>query len=165
MAYCFNIDISKLNIDNCIINYCENIYKKILKKHESFETKIYYENQIKELEKKINLYFKNNNINKNEFNEIDFEKDTTNINEINFIYYCSNLRAKNYNINKEDKIKIKIIAGKIIPSLITSTSSIAGLLALQIYVICQKKNHRNFRTGIIDLSDNTLALGIPESIK
>lgn len=32
MAYCFNIDISKLNVDNCIINYCENIYKKNLKK-------------------------------------------------------------------------------------------------------------------------------------
>ena len=165
MAYCFNIDISKLNVDNCIINYYENIYKKKNKKNESFETKIYYENQIKGLENKINLFFKNNNINDNEFNEIDFEKDTTNINEINFIYYSSNLRAKNYNINQEDKIKIKIIAGKIIPSLITSTSSIAGLLALQIYVICQKKNHRNFRTGIIDLSDNTLALGIPESIK
>ena len=34
-------------------------------------------------------------------------------------------------------MKIKIIAGKIMPALITSTSSIAGLLALQLYVLSQ----------------------------
>lgn len=165
LAFCFNIDISKINVDNCIIDFCSNKLKIKHEKIKTFETKNYYENKIKELENKINLYFQNNNIIKNEYNQISFEKDSNNINEINFIYFCSNLRAKNYNIKTEDKIKIKIIAGQIIPSLITSTSSIAGLLALQIYVICQNRNYRNFRTGIIDLSDNTLALAIPESIK
>ena len=75
--------------------------------------------------------------------------------------FSSNLRAKNYDIPQLDSMEIKIIAGKIIPSIITSTSSIAGLLALQIYIICQNKDCTKFRTGIIDLSDNTLALGIP----
>ena len=48
------------------------------------------------------------------------------------------------------------------PALITSTSSIAGLLALQLYVIYQNSNCKTFRTGILDLSDNTLDLGIPQ---
>ena len=47
------------------------------------------------------------------------------------------------------------------PALITSTSSIAGLLA-QLYVIYHNSNCKTFRTGILDLSDNTLALGIPQ---
>ena len=47
------------------------------------------------------------------------------------------------------------MAGKIIPALITSTSSVAGLLAVQIYVLSQNSNYKTFRTGIIDLSDNT----------
>ena len=165
LAFCFNIDITKINIDNYIIEYCTKKFQTKKEKIKNFENKFYYEKKIKELEYKINLYFKNNQIDKKENNILNFEKDTTNINEINYIFFSSNLRAKNYNIPQENKTKIKIIAGKIIPALITSTASIAGLLALQIYVICQNKNHRNFRTGIIDLSDNTLALGIPESIK
>ena len=52
--------------------------------------------------------------------------------EIDYIYYSSSLRGNNYNIPLLDKIKIKIIAGKIMPALITSTASISGLLALQL---------------------------------
>ena len=95
------------------------------------------------------------------FNPRQYEKDTIDINEINFMYYSSILRANNYNIPKLDKMKIKLIAGKIMPALITSTASISGLLALQLYVLCQNKNVKTFRTGVIDLSDNTLSLGIP----
>ena len=48
-----------------------------------------------------------------------------------------------------------------IPGIITSTASIAGLLALQLYVICQNKDYRTFMTGNMNLADNTLALAIP----
>lgn len=84
----------------------------------------------------------------------------TYINIINYVYYTSNLRAKNY-ITNLDKIKIKIIAGKIMPSLITSTLTIAGLLALQLYVLSENSDFKTFRVGVMDLSDNTLALGKP----
>ena len=46
-------------------------------------------------------------------------------------------------------------------ALITSIASITGLLALQLYVLCQNNNIKNYRTGVIDLSDNILSLGIP----
>ena len=121
----------------------------------------YYQKKIAQLKDNINSFIKENSSNIIIFTPRQYEKDTTNENEINYIYYSSILRAKNYNIPIIDKLKIKIIAGKIIPSIITSTSSISGLLALQLYVICQNNNCKNFRTGVIDLSDNTLSLGIP----
>ena len=99
------------------------------------------------------------------YNPIKYEKDNTDINQINFISYSSNLRASNYYyIENYDKIIIKIVAGKIIPALITSTSSVAGLLAVQIYILSQNSNCKTFRTDIIDLSDNTLSLCIPQLI-
>ena len=51
------------------------------------------------------------------------------------------------------------------PVLITNTSAIAGLLALQLYVLSQNCNCRIFRVGVMDLSDNTLALGKPTLLK
>ena len=140
------------------------MFKEFDVKEKIFEKKTYYENNIKKLKDTINLYIKDNNI-KNQFHPKKYEKDTQDINEINYIYYSSILRAKNYNIKEESKMKIKIISGKIMPSIITSTSSISGLLALQLYVICQKSNCECFRTGVIDLSDNTLSLAIPLLIK
>ena len=106
------------------------------------------------------MYFKNN-LKKINFEPKQYEKDTLDINENDYIYFSSVLRAENYNLPQLDKTKIKIIAGKIMPALITSTSSISGLLALQLYALCQNSDCKNFRTGVIDLYDNTLSLGIP----
>ena len=50
------------------------------------------------------------------------------------------------------------------PSIITSTSCIAALLAIQLYVFCQKSNCEYYRVGMIDLSDNTINLAIPALI-
>jgi ubiquitin-activating enzyme E1 len=160
LAKCLDIDIYNININEYIIKISN---QTIIKppKFKSFENKAYYEGKISEIKIEIEKYLKENkNIIK--YNPTQYEKDTTDINQINFITYTSNLRARNYNIENLDKIKIKIIAGKIMPALITSTSSIAGLLALQLYVISQNSNCKTFRTGILDLSDNTLVLGIPQ---
>ena len=154
-----DIDTKNINIDAYIKEYLQKFKKKERKK-KTFENKAYYEEKIKQLKENINLYIDNNSININ-FKPIKYEKDNVNENEINYIYYSSCLRAKNYNIPLLDKMKIKIIAEKIMPALITTTSSISGLLALQIYVICQNENVKNFRIGLIDFSDNTLCLGIP----
>ena len=50
------------------------------------------------------------------------------------------------------------------PSVITSTSCIAALLSLQLYVLCQKNNCEYYRVGMIDLSDNTISLAMPSLI-
>ena len=160
LADCFNIQTKNMNVNDYIKEYIKNFKLKPPKKKE-LENMAYYQKKIAQLKDNINSFIKENSSNIIIFTPRQYEKDTTNENEINYIYYSSILRAKNYNIPIIDKLKIKIIAGKIIPSIITSTSSISGLLALQLYVICQNNNCKNFRTGVIDLSDNTLSLGIP----
>ena len=159
LASCLDIDVSKIDISNNIKKICSSIILESPKKSK-YNSKLYYEEKIVEIKNEI----KNFLLNKNEiinFKPINYDKDSTNIYQIEFISNCSNLRAKNYNIEQADKFKINVIAGKMIPGIITSTASIAGLLALQLYVICQNKDYKHFMTGTIDLSDNTLALGIP----
>ena len=159
LADCFSINTKSIDIDSYIKEYIKN-YEAKPPKELIFENKAYYEEKIKQLKENITLYLKNDRPRLN-FNFKKYEKDTIDMNEIDYIYYSSILRAQNYNLSKLDKSKIKIIAGKIVPALITSTACISGLLSLQLYVICQNSNYKNFRTGIIDLSDNTLCLGIP----
>ena len=162
LANCLGIEVKDLNINEYIKEYSKKLEIKPPKK-KGFENKSYYENKIKEIKEIIAKYLSENKNNIN-YKPIKYEKDTIDINQINYIYYISNLRAKNYNIDNLDKIKIKIIAGKILPALITSTSAVAGLLALQLYVICQNSNIKTFRIGMIDFSDNILSIGIPASI-
>ena len=64
-------------------------------------------------------------------NEIEFEIVKLDVNYINFIISCTNLREKNYNI--EECNNDKIIFGNIQPSLITSSAAFIGLLYMQIY--------------------------------
>ncbi len=162
LAKCLGIVIQNKNIDEYIKEYSKKIKIKS-KKFKPFEKKDYYENKIIQIKEEINKYLKSNK-NSIIFNPIQYEKDTIDLLIINYVGCSSNLRAKNYNITNLDKIKIKIIAGKIMPQIITSTSSISGLLALQLYVLAQNSNCKTFRTGIIDLSDNTLALAKPSLI-
>lgn len=159
LAKCLGIDINN-NINGYIKEYCKKIEIKP-KEVRPFENKEFYEEKIKEIKKEIEKYLSENKKEIN-YSPIQYDKDTTDVNIINYVSYTSNLRAKNYNIENLEKVKIKIIAGKIMPALITSTSSIAGLLALQLYVLSQNTNCKTFRTGIMDLSDNTLALAVPD---
>lgn len=64
---------------------------------------------------------------------LDFEKDDDNNLHMDFIVACSNLRATNYGIATADRHKSKLIAGKIIPAIATTTTVVSGLACLEIY--------------------------------
>ena len=128
LADCFSIDKKSIDIDIYIKEYLKN-YETKPPKELIFENKAYYEEKIKQLKENISLYLKNDRVKLN-FNFKKYEKDTIDINEIDYIYYSSILRSQNYNLSQLDKSKIKIIAGKIVPALITSTACISGLLSL-----------------------------------
>jgi ubiquitin-activating enzyme E1 len=63
----------------------------------------------------------------NSINPVIFEKDNNLNNHVNFLLSLSNLRAKNYKINKCVFLKTKEIAGNIIPAVSSTTASITGL--------------------------------------
>lgn len=68
---------------------------------------------------------------------LQFEKDNDANLHMDFVVAASNLRAANYKIPPADKLKSKLIAGKIQPAIATSTSIVAGFASLELYKIAQ----------------------------
>lgn len=63
---------------------------------------------------------------------MEFEKDDPTNWHIEFLSAVSNLRARNYNIKEISNFQVKIIAGKIIPALATTTAMIVGAVGIEI---------------------------------
>ena len=87
-------------------------------------------------------------------NPEEFEKDHDENGHIDFINAGANLRARNYGIDECDRNKTKKIAGKIIPTILTTTASIAGIVSLQFYTMFQTNEPEFYRDCFFNLCSN-----------
>ena len=85
-------------------------------------------------------------------NPVEFEKDDDSNGHIDFMAAFANLRARNYDIEEAPRYRIKLIAGKIIPAIATTTAMIVGACGMELYKLVVGKPHTSFRNSFCTLA-------------
>jgi ubiquitin-activating enzyme E1 len=78
---------------------------------------------------------------------VDFEKDDDTNHHIDFLTAVTNLRARNYKIKEGSRHKVKMIAGKIIPAIATSTALIVGVCGMEMLKYIQVLSRSSILTS------------------
>ena len=85
---------------------------------------------------------------------ITFEKDVDSNHHMDLIAGFANMRARNYRIQEVDKLKAKLIAGKIIPAIATTTAMATGGCWGASYLLKVKSNVVNIILALKDHSSH-----------
>jgi len=92
----------------------------------------------------------------------EFEKDNDSNFHIDFITSCSSLRAWNYLIQPAPRHQCKMIAGKIIPALATTTSLVTGVVEMELYKLLLKLPVTSFLNANINIGTSDFQFFEPD---
>jgi len=96
----------------------------------------------------------------------DFEKDDDTNFHIDFINATSNLRARNYKIGECDRNRTKMIAGKIIPAIATTTAMVTGAVSTELFKYAQGLTDiEKFKNCFINLALPMFLFSEPDEVK
>ncbi len=121
------------------------------------------DSQLAALMKELSIYDKTK-ADPSKMHPEDFEKDDDSNGHIDFVHACSNLRARNYKIKESDRQKTKMIAGKIIPAIATTTASITGIVSLQLYTLLQTQKIDYMRNCFLNLAISLFVMTEPAEV-
>lgn len=151
----FNIEIDESNINNHLSVVEVQSFKFNEKEKEKEEV---LKNLYNEILKKTNLLQK-------EFEGIKWPKfDKENNTQIFIIHSFANLRALNFDISQCSFINTKLICGKIVPSIPTSTAAVGGLVSLQIFSLIQNLDLINLSNCFFNLAVSLVIFTEPKKV-
>ena len=91
-----------------------------------------------------------------------FEKDDDSNGHMQFIAAASNLRAANYGIPSADVHRSKLIAGRIVPAIATTTACVVGLSCIELLKLAQGMHDiSQYRNSFLNLALPLLAFSEP----
>ena len=96
---------------------------------------------------------------------VSFEKDDDSNGHMQLIWSLSNLRARNYSIEEVDFLRAKLVAGRIIPAIATTTAAATGLVGLELLKLLQGKKLEELRNTFANLALPLFAMAEPMPCK
>ena len=70
----------------------------------------------------------------------------------NFLPCVQNLRAATYGIAPADRLRTKLVAGKIVPAIATTTAAVSGLVALELIKIARGCELSDYKNAFLNLA-------------
>ncbi|KAJ8299843.1 hypothetical protein KUTeg_022590 [Tegillarca granosa] len=82
----------------------------------------------------------------------EFEKDDDSNGHIDFITSAANLRGQMYSIENADRLKVKKIAGRIVPAIATTTAAVAGLVSIELLKLTDRLPIEKYKNCFLNLA-------------